>query len=149
MPKSMKAKILRDKKAKKFPLPGYETSGSTGVDLRSSEEVLLLPGERAIVPTGIKIEIPEGYEAQIRPRSGIALKNGVTLLNSPGTVDSDYRGEIKVIMINHGSDPFTVSAGDRIAQLVFAPVIRVSWVEDEKLSPTERGEGGFGSSGKK
>ncbi|MCL1940658.1 MAG: dUTP diphosphatase [Synergistaceae bacterium] len=144
----VKAKISRDRKAKKFPLPGYETAGATGVDLRASEEVLLLPGERAVVPTGIKIEIPEGYEAQVRPRSGIALKNGVTLLNSPGTIDSDYRGEIKVIMINHGSDPFTVSAGDRIAQLVFAPVIRVSWIEDSRLSSTKRGEGGFGSSGK-
>ena len=146
---SVNAKISRDKKAKKFPLPDYETSGAAGVDLRASEEALLLPGERAIVSTGIKIEIPEGYEAQIRPRSGIALKNGVTLLNSPGTIDSDYRGEIKVIMINHGSDPFTVNAGDRIAQLMLAPVTRVSWIEDDKLSKTKRGEGGFGSSGEK
>jgi len=148
MPKSnVNVRISRDDEAKKFPLPSYQTSGAAGVDLRASEEILLLPGEWAVVPTGIKIEIPEGFEAQVRPRSGIALKNGVTLLNSPGTIDSDYRGEIKVIMINHGSDPFTVSAGDRIAQLVFAPVTRVFWIENNELSITKRGEGGFGSSG--
>ena len=148
MPKSnVNVKILRDDKAKKFPSPSYETSGAAGVDLRAIEEAILLPGERAIINTGIRIEIPDGFEAQVRPRSGIALKNGVTLLNSPGTIDSDYRGEIKVIMINHGSDPFMVSAGDRIAQLVFAPVTRVTWIEEDGLSDTKRGEGGFGSSG--
>ena len=148
MPKSnVNVKISRDDASKRFPPPSYETSGAAGVDLRATEEVIFLPGERAIINTGIRIEIPDGFEAQVRPRSGIALKNGVTLLNTPGTIDSDYRGEIKVIMINHGSDPFTVSAGDRIAQLVFAPVTRVSWIEDDGLSGTKRGEGGFGSSG--
>ena len=142
------AKISRDDKAKEFPLPGYETGGASGVDLRASEGVLLLPGERAIVPTGLRIEIPYGYEAQVRPRSGIAIRNGVTILNSPGTIDSDYRGEVKVIIINHGHDPFIINAGDRIAQLVFAPVARVHWIEDDDLSQTVRGEGGFGSSGR-
>jgi len=146
---NVNTKISRDKNAKEFPLPSYETPGAAGVDLRASEEALLLPGEWTTISTGIKIEIPAGYEAQIRPRSGIALKNGVTLLNSPGTIDSDYRGEIKVIMINNGSDPFTVNAGDRIAQLVFAPVIRVTWIENDELSSTKRGEGGFGSSGER
>jgi dUTP pyrophosphatase len=142
-------KILRDDKAKKLPLPSYETNGAAGVDLRASEEALLMPGEWAAVPTGLRVEIPEGYEAQVRPRSGIAIKNGVTVLNSPGTIDSDYRGEIKVILINHGLSPFSIEAGDRIAQLIFAPVVHASWTEDEDLSQTERGEGGFGSSGKK
>jgi dUTP pyrophosphatase len=146
---NLNVKILRDEKAKSFPLPSYETEGAAGVDLRASEKALLLPGERAAVATGLRVEIPEGYEAQVRPRSGIALKNGVTLLNSPGTIDSDYRGEIKVIIINHGSDPFTIDEGDRIAQLVFAPVSRVSWIEDDDLGCSQRGEGGFGSSGKK
>jgi dUTP pyrophosphatase len=144
---NLSIKISRDEKAKKFPLPNYETSGASGVDLRASEGILLLPGERAAVPTGLRMEIPEGYEAQVRPRSGIALKNGITIVNSPGTIDSDYRGEIKVIMINHGSTPFSIDEGDRIAQLIFAPVVRVSLTEDEDLNPTERGEGGFGSSG--
>jgi dUTP pyrophosphatase len=144
----LSVKILRDENAKKYPLPNYETSGAAGVDLRASEEKLLLPGERVAVPTGLRIEIPDGYEAQVRPRSGLALINGITVLNSPGTIDSDYRGEIKVIMINHSSVPFTVNAGDRIAQIIFAPVVRVSLVECEDLSSTRRGEGGFGSSGK-
>jgi dUTP pyrophosphatase len=146
---NLKAKISRDGKAKEFPLPCYETKGAAGVDLRASEKLLLMPGERAAVATGLRVEIPEGYEAQVRPRSGIALVNGVTLLNSPGTIDSDYRGEIKVIMINHGSVPFSIDVGDRIAQLIIAPAIRVSWIEEEYLSTTERGEGGLGSSGRK
>lgn len=146
---NVNAKISRDEKAKKFPLPSYETIGAAGVDLRACESTLLLPGERVAVSTGLRVEIPNGFEAQVRPRSGIALKNGVTLLNSPGTIDSDYRGEIKVIIINHGQDPFLVEEGDRIAQLVFAPVVRVSWLEDDELGSTERGEGGFGSSGRK
>ncbi|MCL1875623.1 MAG: dUTP diphosphatase [Synergistaceae bacterium] len=146
---NINVKISRDEKAKEFPLPSYETIGAAGVDLRASEKVLILPGQRVAVATGLRIEIPEGFEAQVRPRSGIAIKNGVTLLNSPGTIDSDYRGEIKAIIINHGQDPFTIEEGDRIAQLVFAPVVRVSWLEDKELGATERGEGGFGSSGKK
>ena len=146
---SVSVKITRDESAKRFPLPSYETIGSAGLDLRASGKTLILPGERAAVATGLRIEIPEGYEAQIRPRSGLALKNGVTLLNSPGTIDSDYRGEIKVIMINHGQETFNIEEGDRIAQLIFAPVVRVSWLEDDELGSTIRGEGGFGSSGKK
>jgi len=144
----LNVKILRDEKAKKYPLPNYETSGAAGVDLRASEERIILPGERVAVPTGLRVEIPGGYEAQVRPRSGLALKSGITVLNSPGTIDSDYRGEIKVIIINHGTDPFTVNAGDRIAQIIFAPVVRVSLIEVGELSSTTRGEGGFGSSGK-
>jgi dUTP pyrophosphatase len=146
---NLDTKILRDEIARRFPLPSYETTGAVGVDLRASEGVLLLPGDRVAVSTGIRVEIPEGYEAQVRPRSGLALKNGVTVLNSPGTIDSDYRGEIKVIMINHGSVPFSIEPGDRVAQLIFAPVVRVFWIEDEHLSFTERGEDGFGSSGSK
>ena len=146
---NVNVKISRDDKAKELPLPNYETRGAAGVDLRASEKVLLLPGERAAIPTGLRVEIPEGFEAQVRPRSGLAIKNGVTILNSPGTIDSDYRGEIKIIIINHGIDPFTIEAGDRIAQLVFAPVVRVSWSEDDDLGSTKRGDGGFGSSGSK
>ena len=146
---NVNVKISRDDKAKEFPLPNYETIGAAGVDLRASEKAIVLPGERAAVSTGLKIEIPEGFEAQVRPRSGMAIKNGVTILNSPGTIDSDYRGEIKIIIINHGANPFTIEAGDRIAQLVFAPVVHVSWAECDDLGSTERGDGRFGSSGSK
>ena len=109
--------------------------------------MLLLPGERTSVGTGIRIELPEGYEAQVRPRSGLAIRYGVTILNAPGTIDSDYRGEIRILLVNLGKDPFTIVAGDRIAQLVVAPVARVEWREDETLGLTGRGEGGFGSTG--
>lgn len=143
----VKISVSRDEKAKKFDLPHYETEGSAGVDLRSTEEVLLLPGERALVPTGLRIAIPVGFEAQVRPRSGLALKYGVTVMNSPGTIDSDYRGEVKVILANSGDNPFTVNAGDRIAQMIFAPVVQVAWEEKENLDETARGEGGFGSTG--
>jgi dUTP pyrophosphatase len=144
---SVTVKILREGRAKEFPLPEYATASAAGADLRSAEDMLLLPGERAGVGTGIRVELPAGYEAQVRPRSGLAIRHGVTVLNAPGTIDSDYRGEVRVLLINLGKDPFSIVAGDRIAQLVVAPVTRVEWSEDESLGKTERGEGGFGSTG--
>ena len=132
-------------------LPAYETANSAGVDLRAavaeSAPITLLTGERTLIPTGLAMEIPEGYEAQIRPRSGLAIKNGVTALNSPGTIDADYRGEVQVILINHGAEPFTVERGMRIAQMVIAPVTQVTFITADELGETERGAGGFGSTG--
>lgn len=131
-------------------LPTYATKGSAGMDLRANlqEDVVIAPGERKLIPTGLKISLPVGYEAQIRPRSGLALKKGVTVLNSPGTVDSDYIGDIGVILINHGEESFTVSNGDRIAQMVIAKHETVEFEQVESLDETERGAGGFGSTGK-
>lgn len=140
-------KIFREGKSKEFPLPEYATPFSSGVDLRASEDLVLLPGEWIPVPTGLKIELPEGFEGQVRPRSGLAARHGVTVLNAPGTIDSDYRGEIRVLLINQGREPFSIAAGDRIAQLVLAPVSRISWSE-ETLAESLRGEGGFGSTGR-
>ena len=140
--------IARSGRAKDFPLPEYATPASAGVDLRASEGCVIPPGGRALVPTGLRIALPEGYEAQVRPRSGLALRHGVTLPNSPGTIDADYRGEIGVILMNLGQEPFVVEPGDRIAQMVVAPVARVAWSEAEVLDATERGEGGFGSTGR-
>lgn len=133
------------------PLPAYETYASAGMDLRANltEPVVLKPLERAIVPTGLFIELPVGYEAQVRPRSGLAAKKGITVLNSPGTVDADYRGEIGVILVNLSADPFTVANGERIAQLVIARHERAEWVEATELTETSRGAGGFGSTGAK
>ncbi|MBQ9564726.1 MAG: dUTP diphosphatase [Synergistaceae bacterium] len=139
--------IQRSGRAREFPLPAYATAGAAGVDLRASEPRVIQPGELALVPTGIRIALPDGYEAQIRPRSGLALKHGITLPNSPGTIDSDYRGEVGVILMNLGSEPFAIQPGDRIAQMVFAPVTRAVWEEAESLDTTERGAGGFGSTG--
>ena len=132
-----------------LPLPGYATAGSAGMDLLAAVEapVTLAPGARALVPTGLALALPAGYEAQLRPRSGLALKHGVTLLNSPGTIDSDYRGEVKVILVNHGAEPFLVERGARIAQLVVAPVAHVAWSERGELDNTDREAGGFGSTG--
>lgn len=132
-------------------LPAYETIASAGLDLRAaiSETIILAPLQRALVKTGLFMEIPTGYEAQVRPRSGLALKNGITVLNSPGTIDADYRGEIGVILINLSAEPFEINNGDRIAQLVFAKVEQATWINAEELSTTDRGEGGFGSTGKK
>lgn len=146
--KSMQIKILNKSSN---PIPSYETKFSAGVDLRANitEDVLLKPFKRCLVKTGIFLEIPEGYEAQVRPRSGLALKKGISLVNSPGTIDADYRGEIGVILINMSQEDFTVSHGDRIAQLVFAKCEQADWVEVEELNKTERGEGGFGSTGEK
>jgi dUTP pyrophosphatase len=129
-------------------LPAYESEHAAGMDLRAAEDAILPPGGRALVATGFAIALPDGFEAQIRPRSGLAVKHGVTLLNSPGTIDADYRGEIKVMLINHGRDAFAVKRGDRIAQMVVAPVTRVVLKETAELSGTARGQGGFGSTGR-
>ena len=130
-------------------MPSYATPASAGVDLCAVERQVLEPGERALVPTGIRIALPVGYEAQVRPRSGLALKHGILLPNSPGTIDADYRGEIKVILLNLGDAPFVIEPGDRIAQMVVAPVTQVDWVETNVLDETERSSGGFGSTGVK
>ncbi len=131
-------------------LPAYESPASAGMDLRADliEAITLKPGSRQLIPTGLYIALPVGFEAQVRPRSGLAIKNGITVLNSPGTVDADYRGEIKVILINHGQEDFTINSGDRIAQLVIAKHERAEWMVVEELESTERGEGGFGSTGR-
>lgn len=130
-------------------LPAPATDLSAGTDLLAAvtEPMVLPPGGRALVPTGIAIGLPPGFEAQVRPRSGLAAKHGVTVLNAPGTIDADYRGEIGVILINHGDEPFSVTRGQRIAQLIIAPVSRTQWLEVDRLDPTPRGEGGFGSTG--
>ncbi len=131
------------------PLPSYATEQSAGVDLRANLEtsVLLEPGATAMIPTGLHIALPINYEAQVRPRSGLAAKHGITVLNSPGTIDADYRGEIKVILINHGKASFEITHGERVAQMVIAPVTQVSWKEEKTLNTTERGSGGFGHTG--
>jgi dUTP pyrophosphatase len=146
--KKMKIKIIN---ASSHALPNYETLWSAGMDLRAniSEPFTLQPLERTIVPTGLFMELPAGYEAQIRPRSGLAAKKGITVLNAPGTVDADYRGEIGVILINLSQEPFRVENGERIAQMVIAQHGRAEWVEVEELSTTDRGSGGFGSTGAK
>ncbi|MCL4671460.1 MAG: dUTP diphosphatase [Sphingomonadaceae bacterium] len=128
-------------------LPRYATSGAAGMDVVSAEDVTIAPGARHAVATGLAVAIPPGYEIQVRPRSGLALKHGVTVPNTPGTIDSDYRGELKVILINHGSEPFAIARGDRVAQLVLAPVTQAAWREVDELDETERGSGGFGSTG--
>ena len=133
-------------------LPAYETSGSAGMDVRAAlpagDPLTLKPGARAMVPTGLSVAIPEGYEIQVRPRSGLAARHGLTCLNTPGTIDSDYRGEIKVILINLGAEAFVIQRGERIAQLVLAPVARLAWSEVDALDETARGAGGFGSTGR-
>ena len=133
-----------------WPLPDYESAGAAGMDVRAfveSKTLTLKPNARAMVPTGLAVEIPLGYEIQVRPRSGLALKHGVTLVNAPGTIDSDYRGEIGIVLINLGESDFEVQHGSRIGQLVLAPVTRCSWTEVENLKETRRGIGGFGSTG--
>ena len=137
--------------AEGLPLPAYESGGAAGMDLRAAvpddRPLLILPGKRALVPTGLILEIPEGMEGQVRPRSGLAFKHGLTVLNSPGTVDSDYRGEVKVLLINHGDEDFAVTRGMRIAQIVFAAVTQVAVEERSLAGGTARGSGGFGSTG--
>jgi dUTP pyrophosphatase len=128
-------------------LPAYATAGAAGMDVVAAEDVTLAPGARHAVATGLALAIPPGYEVQVRPRSGLALKFGITVPNSPGTIDSDYRGELKVILINHGAEPFAVRRGDRVAQLVLAPVVQAAWVEVDALDDTARGTSGFGSTG--
>lgn len=132
-------------------LPSYETIASAGMDLRADLErsITLKPMERKLIPTGLSIELPAGYEAQVRPRSGLALKNGITLLNAPGTIDADYRGDIGVILANLSTEDFTIQPGDRIAQMVIAKYEQIQWEQVDDLSVTERGAGGFGSTGKK
>lgn len=132
---------------KGLPLPAYATAGAAGMDVVSAEDVTIAPGARHAVATGLAMAIPEGYEIQVRPRSGLALKHAITVPNTPGTIDSDYRGELKVILINHGTEAFSIVRGDRVAQLVLAPVTQASWLEVDELDDTERGEGGFGSTG--
>jgi dUTP pyrophosphatase len=129
-------------------LPRYETAGSAGLDLRADEPVALAPGERRLVPTGLAVEIPLGFEGQVRPRSGLALRLGVGMVNAPGTIDSDYRGEVGVILVNHGREPVAFARGERIAQLVIAPVARAELVLVDELGGSDRGGGGFGSTGK-
>ncbi len=143
-------KVKRVRPESTIPLPRYMTSHAAGMDLYAelAQDLVLAPGERALVPTGIAIELPDGYEAQVRPRSGLALKHGIALVNSPGTIDADYRGEIGVIMINHGVEPFTVRNGERIAQMVFAPFSRAVLMEVAELGDTKRGDGGFGHTGR-
>ena len=130
-----------------LPLPAYATAGAAGMDVVSAEDVDLAPGARHAVATGLSMAIPEGFEIQVRPRSGLALKHGVTVPNTPGTIDSDYRGELKVIMINLGAETFSIRRGDRVAQLVLAPVTRANWLAVDTLDETARGAGGFGSTG--
>jgi len=141
--------IKRLPHAQGLPLPAYATPGAAGMDLTAAvqDPITIQPGHRALVPTGLAIALPQGYELQIRPRSGLALRHGIVLPNSPGTIDEDYRGEIQVIVLNTGQAPFTVNRGDRIAQAVLAPVVRADWQETGTLDPTARGAGGFGSTG--
>lgn len=146
-----KMKVRRLAHAADLPLPAYQTVGAAGLDLLAAvaqdAPIRLGRGAHALVPTGLQLELPTGYEGQVRPRSGLAARHGVTVLNSPGTIDSDYRGEVQVILVNHGKAPFVVRRGERIAQLVVAPVTQVLLAEAERLSGTERGSGGFGSTG--
>lgn len=147
----MKIEIRRLPQAHGLPLPAYETAGAAGMDLRAAvpddQPLTIEPGKRTLVPTGLSIAVPAGFEAQVRPRSGLALKKGITCLNTPGTIDSDYRGEVQVILANLGDEPFVVARGDRIAQLVICPVQQAQWLEVETLQDTTRGVGGFGSTG--
>ena len=142
----MKVKIINKSNN---PTPTYETSLSAGVDLRAyvEEPITLSPGERKLIKTGLHIELPEGYEAQVRPRSGLAFKKGITVLNSPGTIDADYRGDIGVILVNHSNEEFAVNSGDRIAQLVISKFEKVEWETSDEINSTSRGDSGFGSTG--
>ncbi len=145
----LKVSIQRLPHGAGLPLPAYATAQSAGLDLMAAidGDVTLAPGTRQLIPTGLSIALPAGHEAQVRPRSGLALKHGITVLNSPGTIDADYRGEVKVLLINHGPENFMLKRGDRIAQMVVAPVTRIAWVAVEVLDETERGAGGYGSTG--
>lgn len=149
-PAAVRVQISRSPGSADLPLPRYQTSGSAGMDLYAAVtgDLILAPGQRELVPTGIAIALPPGYEAQVRPRSGLALREGITCLNSPGTIDSDYRGEIKVILINLGQQPVSIKRGDRIAQMIIARCERAVWAEVETLAATERQAGGFGHTGR-
>jgi len=146
-PNDIPVPVKRLPHAEGLDLPAYATEGAAGMDVLAAEYVTLAPGTRHAVATGLALAIPPGYEVQVRPRSGLALKHGISVPNAPGTIDSDYRGELRVILINHGAEPFAVRRGDRVAQLVLAPVVRACWLEVEDLDETARGEGGFGSTG--
>ena len=147
MSNSVNVEVKRLPHGEGLALPAYATSGAAGMDVVSAEDVTIAPGARHPVATGLSVAIPHGYEIQVRPRSGLAFKHGITVPNTPGTIDSDYRGELKVLLINHGSDDFVIARGDRVAQLVLAPVTQAVWDEVEELDATERGAGGFGSTG--
>jgi dUTP pyrophosphatase len=147
LPDKVAVQIRRLPHGAGLELPRYATAGAAGMDVLSAEEVALAPGARHAVATGLSVAIPPGYEIQVRPRSGLALKHGISVPNTPGTIDSDYRGELKVILINHGPEPFPIHRGDRIAQLVLAPVTSAEWDEVAELDETGRGAGGFGSTG--
>lgn len=147
MPEHIPVKLKRLPHGQGLDLPAYATAGAAGMDVVAAEDVVLRPGARQAVATGFSVAIPEGYEIQVRPRSGLALKHGITVPNSPGTIDSDYRGELKVILANLSDDSFPIQRGDRIAQLVLAPVTLAQWQEVDDLDATVRGEGGFGSTG--
>lgn len=140
-------KVQRLPHGEGLPLPAYATAGAAGMDVVSAEDVVIAPGARHPVATGLAMAIPQGFEIQVRPRSGLALKHGITVPNTPGTIDSDYRGELKVLLINHGTEPFVIARGDRVAQLVLAPVVQAAWDEVAALDETARGAGGFGSTG--
>lgn len=141
--------IVKIKNTSNNALPAYESDAAAGMDIRAfiNESITLLPLQRSLISSGLFMELPAGYEAQIRPRSGLALKHGITVLNSPGTIDADYRGEIKILLINLGNDAFTIQSGDRIAQMIIAPVSQAQWMETKELSDTTRGAGGYGSTG--
>jgi dUTP pyrophosphatase len=145
----VRIQVTRTPEGEGLPLPYYATPGSAGMDLYAAvpEDVILDPGERALIPTGLRIALPPGYEAQIRPRSGLALRHGISMVNTPGTIDSDFRGVVCLLLINHGDESFTVRRGDRIGQMVIAPVTRAAWEEVPELPASERGEGGFGHTG--
>lgn len=143
----MAVRVKRLPHGRELALPAYATVGAAGMDVLSAEDVTLEPGARHAVATGLAVAIPPGFEIQVRPRSGLALKHGISVPNAPGTIDSDYRGELKIILINHGAEPFAIARGDRIAQIVLAPVLQAAWNEVDALDETERGMGGFGSTG--
>jgi len=148
---SVRVEIAREAHARDLPLPEATTSGAAGLDLRAAidDPICIAPGERRLIPTGWRIALPEGFEAQVRPRSGLALRHGILVPNAPGTIDADYRGEIQVILMNAGDDEFQVERGDRIAQLVVAPVAKPVWIEVDALDETARGAGGFGHTGRR
>jgi dUTP pyrophosphatase len=147
----MKVSIRRLTNGEGLPAPDYKSAGAAGLDLYAAlpagQKLILEPGARDLIPTGLQIALPEGYEAQVRPRSGLAVEHGVTVLNAPGTIDSDYRGEVKALLVNHGGQPFEITRGMRVAQLVIAPVARAKLIEVDELDDTARGAGGFGSTG--
>ena len=144
---AIKVEVKRLAHGEGLALPAYATTGSAGMDVVSAEDITIAPGARHAVATGLSVAIPQGFEIQVRPRSGLAFKHGITVPNTPGTIDSDYRGELKVLLINHGSEDFAIARGDRVAQLVLAPVVQAAWNEVDELDTTQRGAGGFGSTG--